>query len=63
MVKYINRMRCYRAISLIEGGVSVTQAAQEVGYSDYNYFSRIFKKTIGISPTDSLHKIDEDFKI
>lgn len=63
VVKCINRMRCYRAISLIEGGMSVTQVAQEVGYSDYNYFSRIFKKTIGISPTTSMRKIDEDLKL
>ena len=60
IIKYINRMRCYRAISLIETGMSVTQASLEVGYSDYNYFSRVFKKTIGISPSDSMKKIDED---
>lgn len=62
ITRYINRLRCYRAISLIETGMSVTEAAFEVGYSDYNYFSRIFKKIIGISPTDSMKKISEDLK-
>lgn len=62
ITRYINRLRCYRAISLIETGMSVTEAAFEVGYSDYNYFSRIFKKIIGITPTDSMKKISEDLK-
>ncbi len=31
--------------------VSVVQAAQSVGFGDYNYFSRLFKKRTGFSPT------------
>ena len=52
IVQYINQLRCYRAIPIMANGVNVAQAATEVGYSDYNYFSRIFKKIIGSSPSE-----------
>ncbi len=28
------------------------EICQQVGYADPNYFSRIFKKNVGVSPTD-----------
>ena len=62
VTQYINRLRCYRAISLIETGMSVTQASLAVGYNDYNYFSRVFKRFVGIRPTDSMKRIQEDLK-
>lgn len=52
IINYVNHLRCCRAISLVEGGCSVTQAALQVGFNDYNYFSRVFKKTIGKRPSD-----------
>ena len=30
--------------------LSITEVAQAVGYGDYAYFSRVFKKLTGISP-------------
>lgn len=51
VVHYINQFRCYKAMSLIAEGVSVTRAALQVGYNDYNYFSRVFKQVIGFSPS------------
>ena len=35
---------------LIEDTVPLRQVAEAVGFSDYNYFSRIFKKRTGVSP-------------
>lgn len=52
IMQYTNHLRCYQAIHLVETGVSVTQAALQVGFNDYNYFSRVFKKTIGRRPSD-----------
>lgn len=56
IIHYINQLRCYKAMSLIAEGVSVTQAAMDVGYSDYNYFSRIFKQVVGFSPSKTARK-------
>ncbi|MCI9274053.1 MAG: AraC family transcriptional regulator [Clostridiales bacterium] len=59
IIHYINQLRCYKAMSLIADGVSVTQAAMEVGYSDYNYFSRVFKQVVGFSPSKTARKKKE----
>ena len=49
---YINKLRTETAIHLIgEGVTSVSELAEKCGYSDPYYFSRIFKKTVGLSPT------------
>ena len=48
--QYINEYRCHNALSLIQDGESFAQAAYLVGYEDYNYFSRTFKKVFGQSP-------------
>ncbi len=48
---YIRSQRLQRAAELIKsGGVSVAEAAAKVGFADYNYFSRVFKRKFGISP-------------
>lgn len=51
IMSYINRFRCYKAMSLIADGMLISQAASQVGFEDYNYFSRLFKKVIGFSPS------------
>ena len=38
--------------SLIYTSKSVKEIAQELGFEDYAYFTRLFSKTAGISPTD-----------
>ena len=36
---------------LLEGSMSLSQVSEAVGFADYNYFSRVFKKRSGYSPT------------
>ena len=37
---------------LLSGQYSVAETAREVGYSDPNYFTRLFRARIGVSPSD-----------
>ena len=36
---------------LIEGSTSLTEIAESVGFIDYNYFSRTFRKRVGFTPS------------
>lgn len=51
-VQYLNRLRMIRACEQLEQRtMSTKEAAEYVGIYDLNYFSRLFKKVIGCSPT------------
>ena len=50
---YLNKLRFNKAISLISKGFSVTEVSEMVGFHDYNYFSRAFKKNMGFTPSES----------
>ena len=48
---YVMHLRVAEAKRLLaEKGLSITEVAQAVGYDDYSYFSRVFKKLVGKSP-------------
>lgn len=49
-MEYLIRLRITRAKRLLEDGRSVSDAAQESGFSDIYYFSNVFKKCEGQSP-------------
>lgn len=49
---YRNRIRVHKAYEmLINSNMSITQISEAVGFCDVYYFSSIFKKFIGISPS------------
>lgn len=49
--KYILRRRMHRAKKLLKTtDLPISEIAYSVGFSDYNYFSRVYKKTYGKSP-------------
>ena len=51
LTDYINERKIYVAKELIlSGKMSLSQVASYVGYSDYTYFSRLFKKYFDITP-------------
>ncbi len=53
LIAYITRLRIEKAAELIRSGsFSLTETAFMVGYEDYAYFSRIFRKAMGVSPRD-----------
>lgn len=51
-VDYLTALRVEKAERLIrEGAMSVKEVAAGVGYPDPNYFSKVFRKIVGISPS------------
>ena len=52
-VEYLTGLRMEHAKNLLrEKEKSIKQICVESGYSDPNYFSRIFKKTVGVTPSE-----------
>lgn len=52
-LEYVNLVRVQKAIALITStNASMTDIAFSTGFQDINYFSRMFKRVMGISPTD-----------
>ena len=52
LIDYINTQRVNRAAQLLEqNNHSIAAVAEEVGILDVNYFTKIFKKTLGVTPT------------
>lgn len=54
---YINTFRISKAIDLLkENSIKVYEVAFQVGYNDPNYFSRLFKKQVGMTLTEFREK-------
>lgn len=51
--EYLNRYRINKAIEFIKNtDYNITEVAYMCGYSSAKYFSRVFKKYLGMSPSD-----------
>lgn len=50
--RYILQKRMAYARSYLSEDMSIAQIAQEAGFSDPHYFSRMFKKITGLTPTE-----------
>ena len=52
-IDYITNIRIERAKKLLrDKTLSIKEICMEVGYKDPNYFSRLFKKSVGFTPTE-----------
>lgn len=57
VIEYFNKIKVDKAKELInEGDKKVKQVAQILGFTDEFYFSRIFRKAEGISPSEYYSK-------
>lgn len=53
IASYLNEARIKESLHLLKiSNISVAEVAEEVGFNDVNYFSKVFKKVMGVSPTD-----------
>ena len=63
IARYIRRMRIRQAQKLLsETSLTVSAISEQCGFTDYNYFCRIFKKETGMSARDyrKLPVVSED---
>ena len=52
-IEYLTNIRINKAKELLQNtNMSMKEIGCEIGYMDPNYFSRIFKKNIGVTPTE-----------
>ena len=53
---YIQNCRLARAASMLEKGMTVSQAAEKSGFNDYSHFIRTFKSIVGVPPKQYLKR-------
>lgn len=58
VISYFNRMKINRACELLLQGESVGNTAHQLGFSDQNYFSTVFRRTTGLSPSFYAKQLD-----
>lgn len=62
-VTYLNHLRIQYAVILIEKGErNIAKIAAACGYSNYSYFSKVFKKNTGKTPTESMGFLENGHK-
>lgn len=49
--EYINVIRCKNAHAFISDGMSISEAAYKCGFENMSYFSKTFKKYVGVLPS------------
>ena len=54
---YINNLRVSKANELLKNGSSVTEAALESGFQSVRTFSDVYKKKMGITPTEYIKNV------
>ncbi|MNN93050.1 HTH-type transcriptional activator Btr [compost metagenome] len=53
VIEFFNKLKMDKAKALLlEGDMKIKDVAQTLGYSDEFYFSRLFKKMEGLSPSE-----------
>lgn len=52
IMQYVNYCRIEKAIGMLKSGVSIAVTASECGFSDYNYFCKVFRKLTSKSPSE-----------
>lgn len=56
-IDYLNRFRVVQARRLLdEGGMNITEIMNAVGFRDSSYFSRVFRREVGMSPSAYRHQ-------
>ena len=51
IVNYLNSYRCQKAVDFIENGENVIETAYKCGFENPSFFTKTFKKHLGVSPS------------
>lgn len=51
VIEYFNRIKIHRAEKLLKSGLTVKETALKLGFNDQNYFSTVFKRITGHTPS------------
>jgi two-component system response regulator YesN len=51
-VNYLTRIRMNHAREMLKQGLSIKVVTHDLGYTDPNYFSRLFKRITGLTPRE-----------
>lgn len=60
MTDFIRHKRMALACKLFKSGLNVSETAYRIGFSDPNYFSKVFKKEFGLTPTEYISNIESE---
>ena len=52
VMNYFNQLKIYSAITMLRNGKTVCETANSLGFSNQNYFSTVFKRITGKSPSN-----------
>lgn len=50
-INYLNNYRMIQSLRYLQEEMTVKEIAEAVGFSDHNYFSRVFKRVMGFTPS------------
>ena len=56
IISYYNQLKMNEAVSMLRSGMSVSETALALGYTDQNYFSAAFKRIVGKNATEIKNK-------
>lgn len=56
IISYYNQLKMNEAVSMLRSGMSVSETALALGYTDQNYFSATFKRIVGKNATEIKNK-------
>lgn len=51
--RYFMQMKINKATSLLKAGFNVTETAEALGFAEQSYFSKVYKKQVGVSPSEN----------
>ena len=58
---YLTERRMEKAVYLLDNtGLKIYEVAEASGYSDYFYFTRVFRKITGLTPTEWRERKDDE---